>query len=214
MLILKIDPKHPDDTLIKKAVNILKEGGIIAYPTETFYGLGASAENERGVEKIFRLKDRHFKNPLSLIIGERKDLSNLVDHVPETAHRLMKAFWPGALTLIFRAAPHVNPRLTAGTGKIGIRISSHPIATMLAKTLSQPITATSANLSGRTECTTADEVTSCFKNRVDALINGGPTQGRISSTILDVTTDPPEILRPGVIPDFLIQQALKRNRPE
>lgn len=212
MLTLKTDLEHPDDALIKKAVNILQAGGIIAYPTETFYGLGASAENERAVEKIFLLKGRQFRNPISLIIGQMKDINRLVDHVPEMAQYLMQTFWPGALTLIFRATPHVNTRLTAGTGKIGIRISSHPIATKLAKTLSQPITATSANLSGQTECTTADEVMSSLQNRIDALIDGGPTPGRMGSTIMDVTTDPPAIIREGVVSIFSIQQVLQSNR--
>jgi L-threonylcarbamoyladenylate synthase len=212
MFTLKIDPEHPDEALIIRAVNILKAGGVVAYPTETFYALGAGAENKMAVEKIFSLKGRPFDNPISIIISQMSELSHLVEHIPDIACRLAETFWPGALTLVFRAKPHINPLLTAGSGKIGIRISSHPIATALAKTLSQPITATSANLSGQKECATPDEVALCLGYHIDALIDGGPTAGGAGSTIMDLTTDPPEITRAGIIPPFLIEQVLRTNR--
>jgi L-threonylcarbamoyladenylate synthase len=111
----------------------------------------------------------------------------------------MERFWPGALTIIFKASPDVSHFLTSGTGKIGIRLSSHPVATALAKKLGPPITATSANLSGKDECTRADEVVEGIGDQIDAVIDGGQTPGGSGSTIIDVTTDPPAILREGVI---------------
>jgi L-threonylcarbamoyladenylate synthase len=207
--ILKINPRNPDESLITKAVRILERGGVIAYPTETFYGLGADGHNKTAIERIFIIKGRDNKKPLPVIIGDVSKLRDLVQEIPEGAVRLMETFWPGALTLVFRASFSVTPRLTAGTGKIGIRISSHPIATALAKTLHQPLTATSANPSGAGECTSAYEVLECLGNQIDAVIDGGPTPGGAGSTIIDITTHPPTILREGVISPFVIQETLR-----
>lgn len=203
--ILKIDPQKPDESLIKAAVNILKKGGIIAFPTETFYGLGADAGNVEAVEKIYRIKGRNPQNPIPLIIGNTRDMTGLVEDIPETGRKLMKKFWPGGLTIVFRASSNVLPRLTGGTGKIGIRLSSNIIASQLAKTLSNPITATSANPSGAGECISADEVIDCLKDKIDAIIDGGRTPGGLGSTIVDVTTDPVTVLREGIIPSSSIQ---------
>jgi L-threonylcarbamoyladenylate synthase len=208
--IFKIDADNPDPTLIAKAVTILKNGGVIAYPTETFYGLGANAGDAAAVERIFAIKGRSFSNPVSLIIGNDENLAELVQEVPPTAKILMQAFWPGALTLVFRASARINPRLTAGTGKIGIRVSSHPIAAALAKTLAFPITATSANLSGAPECSTAAEVMDRLGEKIAVLIDGGRTPGGVGSTVLDMATDPPAILREGVISGTSIYAVLGR----
>jgi L-threonylcarbamoyladenylate synthase len=197
--ILNIDSRRPDDSVIAEASSILRAGGIVAYPTETFYGLGADGQNEEAVKKIFLIKGRNFKNPISVIIGDANDVRGLVEEIPAFALHLMERFWPGALTIIFKASPDVSHLLTSGTGKIGIRLSSHPVATALAKKLGHPITATSANLSGKDECTRADEVVQGIGDQIDAVIDGGQTPGGSGSTIIDVTTDPPAILREGVI---------------
>jgi L-threonylcarbamoyladenylate synthase len=197
--ILNIDSRRPDDSVIAEASSILRAGGIIAYPTETFYGLGADGLNEEAVKRIFLIKGRNFKNPISVIIGDANDVRGLVEEIPAFALHLMERFWPGALTIIFKASPDVSHLLASGTGKIGIRLSSHPVATALAKKLGHPITATSANLSGKDECTRADEVVQGIGDQIDAVIDGGQTPGGSGSTIIDVTTDPPAILREGVI---------------
>ena len=205
---LKIDPEKPDEEKLTEAVRILLAGGVAAFPTETFYGLGADARNEAAVEKIFRIKGRNFRNPIALIVADEREVVPLVEEVPAAAKILMQKLWPGPLTLIFRAAPSVSPRLTGGTGKIGIRVSSHAIARLLAAALSGPLTATSANLSGRPECSSADEVIRTLGDLPDAVIDGGPTPGGSGSTILDVTVSPPRILREGVIPGGLIRDSL------
>ena len=197
--IIKVDPGRPEPDRITEAVAILKGGGVIAFPTETFYGLGADAGNERAVKQIFGIKGRDFRNPIPLIIGKKEDLSGLVEDIPALAETLMTRFWPGPLTLVFEASGRVNPGLTAGTGKIGIRISSHPVATALAEALGGPITATSANLSGKKECSSAGNVLDQLGGRLDGVIDGGLTAGGLGSTILDVTCDPPRILRHGAI---------------
>ena len=198
--VLKIDRQRPDESVIAEASAILRIGGVVAYPTETFYGLGADGRNEEAVAKIFLIKGRNFKNPISVIIGDANDVRGLVEEIPEFARHLMQRFWPGALTIIFKASPDISPLLTAGTGKIGIRLSSDPVATALAKNLGRPVTATSANLSGKHECASADEVIQGIGDQIDAVIDGGRTPGGSGSTIIDVTTDPPVILREGVIP--------------
>lgn len=206
--ILNIDSQRPDDSVIEEASSILRSGGVVAYPTETFYGLGADGQNEGAIKKIFLIKGRNFKNPISVIVGNVNDVRGLVDEVPEIALHLMERFWPGALTIIFKASPDISDHLTAGTGKIGIRLSSHPVATALARKLGHPITATSANFSGKNECTSADEVIQGIGDQVDAVIDGGQTPGGLGSTIIDVTTDPPAILREGVIPKYKITESL------
>ncbi len=209
-IILKIHPENPKKSLIIAAVKILKKGGVIAYPTETFYGLGADAENVKAVDKVFEIKERDYKEPVSIIIGDYKDLTRFVEDVPEVSRKLMEKFWPGGLTLVFKASSNISPRLTGGTGKIGIRLSSNIIASHLSKTLSGPITATSANLSGAEECSSADEVINCFKDKIDAVIDGGRTPGGLGSTLVDVTTDPPAILREGIIHSSLLNNTLRK----
>lgn len=200
--ILNVDRQKPDDSVIAEASSIIKAGGIIAYPTETFYGLGADGQNEEAVKRIFLIKGRDFENPISVIIGNVNDVGDLVEEIPGLALLLMERFWPGALTIIFKASPHVSHLLTAGTGKIGIRLSSHPVAAALAIKLGRPITATSANLSGKHECTQAGEVIQGIGDKIDAIIDAGQTPGGSGSTVIDVTSEPPTILREGVIPKY------------
>ena len=197
--IISIDPLDIAPSSIEKAVTILKAGGIVAFPTETFYGLAADAMNEKAVDRIFEIKGRSFNNPIALIISKEYDLHLITDNIPEAAKKLMAAFWPGPLTLVFKASPSVSPRLTAGTGKIGVRISSNPIAHSLAAGLGRPITATSANLSGARECTTAAAVKDQITSDLVTIIDGGATSGGKGSTILDITSHPPIVLREGSI---------------
>jgi L-threonylcarbamoyladenylate synthase len=207
-LLLKIDPRNPDAEKLAEAVRVLCEGGVVAFPTETFYGLGADARNETAVEKIFRIKGRNFRNPLSVIVANDRDVIPLVEEIPAAAKILMQTFWPGPLTLVFRASSSVLPRLTANTGKIGIRVSSHPLARLLAGGLGGPLTATSANLSGGPECFSADAVIRALGELPGSVIDGGETPGGAGSTILDVTVFPPRILREGAISGDFILNAL------
>jgi L-threonylcarbamoyladenylate synthase len=197
--ILKVDADNSEERILTKAVEILANGGIIAYPTETFYGLGADATNEKSIQKIFSIKGRDFKKPISLVIGQPKDIDHLVQNIPEAAQKLMTAFWPGALTIVFQASKNVSPLLTAGSGKIGLRISSHPVAREIVQKLKRPLTATSANLSGAPECVKASEVAEQIGYIIDAIVDLGDTPGTKGSTIIDVTCDPPVILREGTI---------------
>ena len=205
--ILKTGADGSEEIILNQAVEILAGGGIIAYPTETFYGLGTDATNEKAIEKIFIVKGRDFKNPISLIIDQPEDIYPLVKDIPESARKLMAAFWPGALTIVFSAANNVSPLLTAGSGKIGLRVSSHPIAQKIVQKIKRPLTATSANLSGTPECTRASEVSEQIGDKIDAIVDWGMTHGGKASTIIDVTCDPPVILREGAIS----RKAIKRH---
>ncbi|MGP8154443.1 MAG: L-threonylcarbamoyladenylate synthase [Smithella sp.] len=197
--VLKIGTDNSEEKILTRAAEILAGGGIIAYPTETFYGLGADATNPKAIEKIFTVKGRDFKNPISLIIGHTDDVYPLVREIPETARKLMAVFWPGALTIIFSASDKVSPSLTAGTGKIGLRVSSHLGALGIVQKLKKPLTATSANLSGAPECSLASEVAQQIGDKIDAIVDWGQTTGDKASTIINVICDPPVILRKGAI---------------
>ncbi len=205
---LKIDPGNPDEQKLAEAIRILLGGGMVAFPTETFYGLGADARNEAAVENIFRIKGRDFRKPIALIVADDRQVIPLVQEIPAAAQILMKTFWPGPLTLVFRASSSVLPCLTADTGKIGIRVSSHPISRLLAAGIVGPLTATSANLAGGAECSSADAVVRALGDFPDAIIDGGVTPGESGSTILDVTLFPFRIIREGAIPSGLILNAL------
>ncbi len=200
---------NSDGSSIMEAVRIIKRGGVIAYPTETFYGLGADIGNAQALEKIYAIKGRRFDKPISIIIGSRENLATFARDITPAAETLMDRFWPGGVTLLFQAPYGLSEKLTAGTGKIGIRLSSNPVATLLAQHLSGAITATSANRSGEEECVSAHEVISAIGETVDAVIDGGRTQGGAGSTIVDTTVAPPVVIREGVIPSSEIYQ---RNR--
>lgn len=182
-----------------KALHIISKGGIVAFPTESFYGLGVDATKNDAVENLFLIKKRGPNVPILILISSLRDLPRYVTHVPSQAKRLGKKFWPGGLSMIFQSSPVVSSLLTSSAGKIGIRISSHPIAYALSKTLHAPITATSANISGMPPCVKAGQVLECFNNAVDLILDGGETQGKFPSTILDVTSDPPRIIREGIV---------------
>ena len=198
-MVIKIDAHRPQPELIERTAAILKKGGVIAYPTETFYALGVDSSNDQAIARIFEVKGRSFQSPIALIAGNEIQLSQITDQVPDSARRLMSAFWPGPLTLVFRAMGTTSSLLTAGTGKIGVRISSHAVAQALAFGLGVPITATSANRSGQRECITAEDVANEIGSHLDIILDGGPTPGGQGSTFLDVTQDPPRVLREGAI---------------
>jgi L-threonylcarbamoyladenylate synthase len=184
---------------ISNAVGVLRSGGVVAFPTETFYGLGADISNETGIRKVFGAKSRGYDQPLLILIPSLQALPGLVSEVPPLAKNLISELWPGGLTLVFRAAHGLSPLLTAGTGKIGIRLSTHPLATAIASALEGPITGTSANVTGAPPCRHAEEVKRNLGTMVDLILDGGEAPGGMSSTLVDVTATPPRILREGAV---------------
>jgi len=180
---------------LEKAAEIILRGGLVVYPTETFYALGANALNKKAVEEIFRVKKRPLSKPIPIIIADKSWLKDIVIEVPEVAIHLIKKYWPGPLTIVFRASNKLPSNLTGGTGKIGIRVCSHPLAQRLVSLVNVPITATSANISGKPP---PNSIESISLQGID-IIDGGPVLGRVPSTIIDVTSTPPVILRQGAI---------------
>jgi len=207
-IIIKTDPVNPEGAHLAPALQVLAGGGVVACPTETFYGLAADALNRSAVEKVYLIKGRDFSSPLPLIIGEERKLPLLVAEIPFPARRLMAAFWPGALTLVFKASAAVPPAVTADTGKVGIRVSSHPIVSLLARSFGRPLTATSANASGSPAGICADQVLRSLGQRIDILLDGGKTPGGLGSTVVDMTTSPPVIIRQGAVPTAAILAVL------
>lgn len=206
--ILKADNPSSTEAVLTRAAEIITAGGVIAYPTETFYGLGADAENEEAIRKIYGVKGRNFNSPISVIIDSRENLYPLVQEVPSCALKLIDSFWPGPLTIVFKASDKILPLLIAGSGKIGIRVSSHPFAKALAQKTGRPLTATSANITAAKECSRAEEVLQQIGNKIDAIIDLGTTPGGLGSTIIDVTAVPPKILRNGVIDRLVISKSI------
>ncbi len=191
---------------LERARRIIIRGGIVAFPTESFYGLAVNASDEAAIRRLFKLKKRRDNIPVLVLIPSREYLEGYVMDMPGIAARLIKKFWPGGLTLLLRATPDISKLLTAGTGKIGVRISSHPVAATLATAVGSPITATSANISGQPGCVTAEEVYSSLGNGVDLILDGGKTEGGKGSTILDVTVNPAVIIREGIVSREQIQE--------
>lgn len=182
---------------------------MIAFPTETFYGLGADAFNSRAVEKVFEIKQRSRTSPILVLVNNFSQASDLVENVPPQAWSFITRFWPGPLTLVFKASDKVPRVLIGGTGKIGIRIPSDPLTRQLLKIVSIPLTATSANRSGEESPTTAQSVAETLGDKVALILDAGPTPGGLPSTVVDVTTTPITILRKGQIPAEMLKVSPK-----
>ena len=196
--LLKIDERNFRE-VIQEAAQVVHEGGIVAVPTESFYGLAVHALDEKAIERLFAVKRRREDNPVLILIPSKESLSSYVTEASEKDRKLMERFWPGGLTMVFFAGLILPRSLTAGTGKIGVRLSSHPVPTELARAVGAPITGTSANRSGRPSCSTAEEVMEALGEDIDLILDGGKTAGGKGSTVLDVTTDPPVVLREGIV---------------
>ncbi len=198
--VLRVDPTRPDPRALAKAAEAVRRGGLVGFPTETFYALGADALNPEAVIKVFRAKGRAATDPIALVIADRADLTALVQTVPPDAERLIARYWPGPLTLVFRASPRIPEALTAGTGAIGIRVPAHPVARALLAQARRPLTATSANRSGGPSPTGGGEVLAALREDLDCLLDTGPTPGGLPSTVVDVTGERPRLIRAGAIP--------------
>ncbi|HET6454049.1 MAG TPA: L-threonylcarbamoyladenylate synthase [Armatimonadota bacterium] len=196
---------------IERAGEIIRKGGLVAFPTETVYGLGADVFNEQAVARVFEVKDRPANNPLPVQIASKDDLPRLVSEVPLIAERLMEEFWPGPLTLVFSACPRVPELVAAGTGKIGIRMPDHPVALALIEAGGTPIVAPSANVSGEPPPTTAQEVLEYLDGKIELILDAGPTRLKVASTVVDVTETPPKILRIGSISEEELQKSFSEN---
>lgn len=212
--ILRVNSDLPELEIISRASRVLLAGGLVAFPTETVYGLGANALDESAVNRIFAAKQRPFYDPLIVHIAEKQDITLAATDIPELAYLLVEKFWPGPLTLVLKRHERVAPSVSAGLGTVAVRMPNHPIPLDLIHAAGVPVAAPSANLFTRPSPTSAQHVLDDLGGRVDIILDGGPCPIGLESTVLDLTSDTPTILRPGgtpaetlrdILPDLVIQ---------
>lgn len=197
--VIEIDPSNPLPALTIHAAKTIKGGGVVAFPTKHLYGLGVDAFNSGAVDKVYAIKRRSYHKPLLILIDKKKYLAKLVNEVPLVAERIMESFWPGDVTIVFESKGLLPTNLTAGTDRIGVRMPEHPVAVSLTQAVAGPITATSANIAGAAGCSRVQDLDPVIVERLDLILDGGPLQGGVGSTVVDVTFDPPRILREGAV---------------
>lgn len=194
---LPLSPTDPDAETLARAAAVLRGGGLVAFPTETVYGLGANALDTAAVARIFDAKGRPANNPLIVHVGAEADLPRVVAAWPDSARRLACQFWPGPLTLVLPRGAEVPDIVTAGGPTVAVRMPAHPVAGALIRAAAVPLAAPSANRSGELSPTSADHVARGLSGRIDMILDAGPTQIGIESTVLDLSMNPPRLLRPG-----------------
>lgn len=204
-IIEKVDSVRPEQSIIEKAADILRHGGLVAFPTETVYGLGANGLDVTACKKIYEAKGRPSDNPLILHISQISELSSIVKEIPELAKKIMGAFWPGPITIIFPKADCVPYEITGGFDTVAVRYPSNVLAQQLIRQTGLPIAAPSANSSGKPSPTRASHVEFDLSGKVDMILDGGATEVGLESTIIDVTGKKPVLLRPGAITKEMLE---------
>jgi L-threonylcarbamoyladenylate synthase len=197
--VIKVDPENPDESALLEAAEAVLRGGVIAFPTDTLYGLGCSLFDVSAVEMVARLKRRDPSLAVISLIPEPRQVYGLAGEVGDIAERLMARFWPGPLSLIFQAAPIVPARVRGAGGTVALRCPRDTLCQRLLDRIGGPVVSSSANLSGQRPAETADEVVRIFGNQLDLVIDGGPRHGGLPSTLVDVSGTRPRLLRRGVI---------------
>jgi L-threonylcarbamoyladenylate synthase len=206
--IFQVHPDHPEPDGIARAAAVLRGGGLVAFPTETVYGLGANALDAAAVERIFVAKERPARNPLIVHVADIAAARSLAGAWRETAERLARRFWPGPLTLVVPTGKQIPSILTAGGATVALRVPAHPVPQALLQACALPIAAPSANRSSRLSPTRAQHVLRDLNGRIDMLLDAGPTAGGLESTILDVTVTPPRLLRPGLLTPAQLEEII------
>jgi L-threonylcarbamoyladenylate synthase len=206
--VLRVELETPDPAAIVRAADCLRRGGLVAFPTETVYGLGVSALDRQAVRRLFAAKESPPADPLIVHIASTDQLQALVDEVPELAWRLAARFWPGPLTLVLRRGSNVPDEVTAHLDTVAVRMPSHPVARALLAAAGIPIAAPSANLFSRPSPTTAAHVVDDLGSRIDIVLDAGPTHLGVESTVLSLTAPIPTVLRPGAITAEMLREVL------
>jgi L-threonylcarbamoyladenylate synthase len=206
--ILKVNPNSPESELIDQAAQVIRSGGLVAFPTETVYGLGANALDEGAVKRIFEVKGRPEIDPLIVHLADIDQLERVTTHITDLAFKLAEVFWPGPLTLIQWKRIEVPLIVTSGLPTLAARIPAHPVALALLRASGVPIAAPSANLFGRSSPTTAKHVLKDLGGSIEIVLDGGATFIGVESTVLDITTHPPVILRPGGVSREAIEEVI------
>ena len=206
--LLKISPEKPEPALVAEAAKVLQEGGLVAFPTETVYGLGGNGLDQEACKKIYSAKGRPSDNPLILHISQISELRPIVREIPPGAQKLMDAFWPGPLTMIFPKSDIVPLTTTGGLDTVAVRFPSHPVAIAIIRATGLPIAGPSANSSGKPSPTRASHVEFDLSGKIDMIVDGGAAEWGLESTIVDVSGETPVILRPGAITKEMMEQVV------
>lgn len=188
-----------DPTALDEAVRLLQAGQVVAHPTDTVYGVAADSGNAAAIRRLYEAKQRPLDKAIPVLLGDLADMLKVADYVPPAAWKLAEAFWPGGLTIVLPVRPCMPAILTAGQRTIAVRLPDHDVPRELARRLGRPIAATSANISGQPSPTTAEEVLAQLRGRIPLILDGGPAREGVASTIVDVSTPTPRILREGPI---------------
>lgn len=204
----KVSANGPDPQVVAAAVDVVMAGGLLVFPTTGLYGLGADALNPVSVEKIYQVKQRDFSKPILVLVKDASELDRIAEKVPGAASALVDAFWPGGVTIILEASTKLPDELTGNTGKIGVRVPKHPVASALVNAFNGPITGTSANLSGQAGCSSVAGLDADLVQCVDMVLDAGPLKGGVGSTVVDVTSDPPRLLREGAVSKQQLESVL------
>ena len=219
--LLKVDPNAPDPAIVARAAGRVRAGGLVAFPTETVYGLGANALDPAAVRRIFAAKGRPSSNPVIVHVADPAQIGNVAADWPATAARLAGRFWPGPLTLVVARRPGVPDEVTAGGPTVAVRCPDHPVAQALLRAAGVPVAAPSANRSTELSPTRAEHVMKGLGGRIDLILDGGPCRGGIESTVVDVTGPVARLLRPGLITVPMLEEVVgkveasrERQRPE
>jgi L-threonylcarbamoyladenylate synthase len=207
-VVLPIDAAAPDAGVIDRAAAVLRGGGLVAFPTETVYGLGANALDPVAVGRIFAAKGRPATNPVIVHVADAAQVPAVAASWPDTAARLAERFWPGPLTLVLPRRPEVPDAVTAAGPTVAVRVPAHPVARTLIRAAAVPVAAPSANRSTQVSPTRAEHVLAGLDGRIDLLLDAGPTPGGLESTVLDLTASPPRLLRPGLVSPSEIEEIL------
>ena len=212
--IVTVDARHPDEQTIADAAALIRQGGVAIIPTSGLYGLAVDAFNTDALDRIYRLKRRDTNKALLVLIDRMEMLDQVAAEIDPAGRALMNHFWPGGVTFIVPARPDTPRRLTAGSGKIGVRWVRHPVAAALARHLQSPLTGTSANVSGTGGCANVDQIGGDVLASVDLVLDAGPLAGGPGSTVADITRAKPIILREGAVPanEIIIQFEKYRSR--
>ena len=200
--IVKINSEHPESSLVKYAADQIRSGEVLGMPTDTFYGLAADPFNLRAVDNVYEIKTRSRHKPLSLLIANVDQAEELAKPLPEEFYALARRFWPGPLTLIVKAGSRLPLKVTANTGNVALRVPNAAIPLAVVTAAAIPITATSANLSGASECTSAEQVRDQLQGRINIIVDGGPSPREVASTIVDLSDETARwrVIREGAIP--------------
>ena len=208
--VIRVAPDAPDPTALARAAECLRRGGLVAFPTETVYGLGVNALDRQAVRRLFAAKERPPHDPLIVHVTSIDSIAALAARVPAQVEKLARRFWPGPLTLVVPKSRHVPDEVTAGLSTVAVRVPLHPVARALIEAAGVPVAAPSANLFSRPSPTQASHVIDDLDGRIDFVVDGGATTIGVESTVLDLTSDPPTILRPGAVTVEMLREVLGR----